>query len=263
MADSAETTLTIEFVALELLASQSEPVGAVKLAAAWRNAQIERGEATAGRFLRSLDARALTVNEGSTRGRVLTEKGLARLEQLRELRRHSANELALSRALTDPEMSDLTDLLNVRRLVEIECAGLAAIRATGPERERLLQHAHAHQQLANTHDVEGTTSPSMTFHRLIAEASHNQPLIAIATMLLDPANDPLEKLLSRISHGIGDTGHQLDDHTVLAEAIARGDSEAARDAMVTHISRLLAAVSRYTDAYMSAPESGDSTTAQG
>jgi DNA-binding FadR family transcriptional regulator len=235
----------MEIVALELLASRPAPVGAITLAATWRAAGIERGEATAGRFLRSLDERSLTTSLGATKGRILTAKGSARLEQLRDEQRFSLHELALSRALAGSDISELTDLLNVRRLVEIECAGLAAIRATEDERASLIRLAQDHQHLAT--GSEETTIPSMTFHRHIAEASHNLPLIAIANLLLDPANDPLEKLLAMISHGIGDTGHQLDDHIVLAEAIQRGDAAAAREAMDTHITRLLAAVGRYTD----------------
>lgn len=230
----------MERLALELLATQDGPVGAIRLTAAWRAAGIDRGEATAGRFLRSLDEQELTTSAGSTHGRTLTAKGSSRLRQLLADERLRAQEGALTRALTTSDTAELVDLLLVRKLVEAECAAMAALRATDDERREILRQAQGHSHIDPT--ANDTTEPSMTFHRLIAEASHNHPLQAIARMLLDPANDPLERLLSQISVNIGDTMHQLDDHLAVADAIAAGDANTARQVMEVHVDRLLAAV---------------------
>ena len=232
----------MERTALELLASSTEPVGAIRLASVWRAQGVDRGEATAGRFLRGLDERELTTSAGATRGRVLTGKGEERLRQLREAARLAAHESALSEAFITPEVEELLDLLTVRKLVETECAALAARRATPDERSEIVRQASCHQALAGQAD---TTTPSMTFHRLVVEASHSRPLTAMARILLDPANDPLEKLLTTISHDVGDTAHQMGDHIGLAAAISRGDETAAREIMSAHVDRLLSAVQRY------------------
>ncbi len=233
----------MERTALELLASSTEPVGAIRLASVWRAQGVDRGEATAGRFLRELDERELTTSAGATRGRVLTGKGEERLRHLRDAARLAARETALTDAFVASDVEELVDLLTVRKLVETECAALAARRATGSERAELLRQANGHQSLAGA--PQDTTTPSMTFHRLVAEASHSRPLAAMVGLLLDPANDPLEKVLATISHDLGDTAHQMDDHVVLADAIARGDESAARAIMAAHVDRLLGAVQRY------------------
>lgn len=243
MADQAASTGTMERIALELLAAEEGPVGAIRLTATWRAAGIDRGEATAGRFLRSLDERQFTVSAGSTHGRTLTDKGSLHLQRLQVEQRLRSQEAALAQALTTSDTAELVDLLLVRKLVEAECAAMAAMRATDEERQELLRQATDHTHLDPT--AIDTTAPSMTFHRLIAEASHNRPLQAIARMLLDPMNDPLERLLSQISVNVGDTLHQMDDHLSVASAIANGDSDTARQVMEMHVDRLLAAVDLY------------------
>lgn len=237
-------TTTMERLALELLAAEDEPVGAIRLAATWRASGIVRGEATAGRFLRKLDDLELTASAGSTHGRTLTAKGVDHLRRLQIDERQRAREDALTQALTVTDTSDVTDLLLVRKLVEAECAAMAAIRATDEERAEILREARGHTSIDPS--TTDTSVPSMTFHRLIAEASHNRPLQAIAHMLLDPANDPLERLLSQISANLGDTMHQLNDHVLVAEAIDDRDPNAARETMRHHVDRLLTAVQQFT-----------------
>ena len=244
VANDPSIAATMERLTLELLATEEGPVGAIRLASTWRVAGIVRGEATAGRFLRMLDDQDLTTTAGSTHGRTLTTKGTMRLEQLQSEERQRAREDALTRALNPTDAADLTDLLLVRKLVEAECAAMAADRATEVERAEILRQAEGHASI--DYVTTDTSVPSMTFHRLIAEASHNRPLQAIAQMLLDPTNDPLEQLLSQISADLGDTAHQLEDHMTVAEAIVSGDGEAARESMRLHVDRLLTAVRQYT-----------------
>src|SRR5699024_9390781 len=113
-------------------------------------------------------------------------------------------------------LSDLMDLLRMRRLVEVEAARMAAIRATPDDIVRLTVAANHHGGDDLPRD---TTAPSMDFHRLIARSSHNRIVGAVALLLLDPSNDPLEKLLELISYETGATLEQLGDHGALVEAI--------------------------------------------
>lgn len=238
MVDTIDETLT-ELVALRLLHDSSKPVGAVRLMQAWRAAGLSGAEATAGRFLRQLDDQGLTELNGTTRGRTLTNAGRERLQTLVAQRRQFDQQSQLWRALNATELSDLMDLLRMRRLVEVEAARMAAIRATPDDISRLTV-------AANHHDGDDllldTTSPSMDFHRLVARSSHNRIVGAVALLLLDPSNDPLEKMLELISYETGATLEQLGDHRALVEAIREHRADDSARIMADHMDRLISAV---------------------
>ena len=103
---------------------------------------------------------------------------------------------------------------------------VAATRATNEELDRLSEFAATH--VAQASHGASISAPSISFHRLVAEASHNRLLIAVALLLLDPVNDPLEKLLEGIAVDQGATLDHVADHLVLAQALrAAGQREAA------------------------------------
>lgn len=228
-----------ELIALRLLDAADKPVGAVRLMQAWKAAGLPGAEATAGRFLRQLDDEGYTELRGTTRGRTLTESGKERLELLDAQRRRNEHQSQLWGALKATELSDLMDLLRMRRLVEVEAARLAAIRATDEELAQIALAADHHTVMELADD---STSPSMDFHRLIAHASHNRIVGAVALMLLDPSNDPLEKLLERISFEAGTTDAQLSDHGDLAQTLIQRNPDQAAHVMAMHMNRLIAAV---------------------
>lgn len=229
----------LELIALRLLHESGKPVGAVRLMQAWRAAGLPGAEATAGRFLRQLDDQGFTELRGTTKGRTLTDAGRVRLLSLDDQQRRQEHQSQLWRALKATELSDLMDLLRMRRLVEVEAARMAASRAT-PEDVASLVAAADHQGPDEL--LTDTTSPSMEFHRLIARASHNRIVGAVALLLLDPSNDPLEKLLERISFAAGATLEQLSDHGELVRAIQERRPDAAARIMTHHMDKLITAV---------------------
>ncbi len=234
---------TIELAALALLAESADPIGSVRLAEVLRQGGIAVAEATAGRYLRHLDERGLTRALAGKRGRVITEAGRARLAELRDSRRQDEHGARMRRAVAATEVDELVDLLRVRRAVETEAARLAAGRATDEELAQIAAISRRH-----VHDVgagRDTVEPSMHFHRIIAEASHNRMLIAVALLLLDPANEPLEKLLGQIALDSGATLDQAHDHVTLALALGARDAAAAEAAMRAHMDKLIAAVEAY------------------
>lgn len=233
----------MELTALALLGGASEPIGSARLAEAFRQAGIAVAEATAGRYLRQLDGRGLTRAAGAKLGRVITDAGRERLEELQRLRRHDEHGARLFRAVATTAIDELMDLLYVRRAVESEAARLAARRATDTELAQIAAVSSQHvREVSAGHD---TVEPSMNFHRLIAEASHNRLLLAVALLLLDPANDPLEKALGQIALDSGETLDQATDHLALAEALRSRDSDAAEAAMRAHMDKLIQAVETY------------------
>ncbi|MBX6341399.1 MAG: FCD domain-containing protein, partial [Thermomicrobiaceae bacterium] len=242
MAGNASTP-RMELAALMLLDRAEEPVGAARLAQALREAGIPVAEATAGRFLRYLDERGYTRVQSTTRGRLITEAGRQRLGQLRLLQRQDEQGAQVVRAARATAIDELIDLLYVRRVVETEAARIAASRASDEEIARIWDFTEAHVHEAGEH--RDTLEPSLSFHRMVVDASHNRMLIAVARLLLEPANDPLEKLLGHISLDAGATFDLALDHRLVAEALRARDAAAAEAAMRQHMDKLVHEVEAY------------------
>lgn len=245
MVGTTDTVGEMELVALETLAEAEEPIGSARLMDAFRRAGIAVAEATAGRYLRQLDERGHTRSINTTKGRVITAAGEGRLRELRVLRRQGRHGARLLGALNATELDDLIDLLRVRRAVEVEAARLAATRASDDELARLEAFADEHVHEASTsHEI---AEPSMSFHRMVAEASHNRMLIAVGLLLLDPANDPLEKVLEAIALDAGATLDHVSDHLRVAAALRARDAAAAEATMRAHLDKLIQTVETYRD----------------
>lgn len=130
------------------------------------------------------------------------------------------------------------EVIDARRLVEVECAGLAAEQATDDEiaaiGERLdLMRA----SLANT---EIYTQSDLAFHVAIARAAHNRVLYQV----LDTLRQVLRVWILEVIAGYEDKRELLDEHVFIEAAIRARDPIAARRAMATHLdnvgARLLA-----------------------
>lgn len=245
MATTAENAQAMELVALELLAEADEPVGSARLTETFRRAGIMVAEATAGRYLRQLDEHGYTRSPSVKTGRVITEAGRRRLAELRVIERQEHHGARVLDAVQATELDELLDLLYVRRAVEVEAARLATTRATEAEIARLAAYAEAHiHDAGEGHEI---AEPSMNFHRMVAEASHNRLLIAVTLLLLDPANDPLEKLLEAIALDTGMAMDHVSDHLKIAAALRAHDPRAVETVMRAHMDKLVRAAEAYRD----------------
>jgi DNA-binding FadR family transcriptional regulator len=234
---------TWEFVTLAFIAAQEEPVGSPRLREALAEAGIRVAEATAGRFLRSLDQRGYTKTVKTTRGRVITARGEERLAELaRERRRVSLSEELIA-AVSADEMTALLDLLLARRAIEPEGARLAARKASLEELETIAQLARRHVQ--GVGDVAVMIDAGRKFHTAVAAASHNRILAAVALYMLDPVNDQLLHLLNQIMFESGEALDFSQDHQRISRYMRARDGENAEVAMRGHIDKLIAAVERY------------------
>ncbi|MGC4105106.1 MAG: FCD domain-containing protein [Thermomicrobiales bacterium] len=232
-----------EHIALRLLEASEMPVGAARLARAWREQGLVKGDATAGRLLRSLDERGLTEQRGVKQGRRLTAAGLALLRKLDERERRTDHDERIWDAVRATDLDDLIDLLRMRMLVETEAAQLAAARGSDAELASIVANAHTH---VHERDLpHGTAEPSMSFHRLVVQASHSRILAAVGLMLLDDSLDPLERLLERITLDAGSAHHQVSQHLGLAEAIRERRVDDAARLMGDHMREMLEGVEAY------------------
>ncbi|MFL9927522.1 FadR/GntR family transcriptional regulator [Herbaspirillum lusitanum] len=132
-------------------------------------------------------------------------------------------------------MKDLLALLELRISLETETAGLAAARRTDAQLKEIRLALDAFKDnLAKGGDTVG---PDFRFHFQIANATGNRYFIEILSHLgagviprkrlntAELARDPQASYLDRVQR----------EHEDIYEAIARGDSEAARAAMRNHL----------------------------
>ena len=231
----------LELVALSVLADADGPVGSMRLSEAFQEAGHGLSQATAGRFLRQLDLQGLTRGDGTKRGRTITRAGIARLDDLRGKVTMREKSSRLMDAATVTDLSDLHEVLLVRRAVEAEGARLAALRASDAELKDILTQAQSHVRDVRAHRVPDAES-STRFHRSIAEASHNQMLISVALVLLEPSNPALTGVLENISVQSSRVAGHANEHVGIAEALLSRDPERSERLMYNHLTSMIAPV---------------------
>lgn len=236
----------VQRLTLECLAHTTSPVGSPRLVVELAGKGIVLSEATAGRVLRSLDRAGWTTAHGK-RGRLLSDAGRLRLRQLQVQQRRDEQSAVIVGAANPTDIDELIDLLYVRRAVEPEAARHAALRATDAERDLIRAVAASHVR----HVTQGTNhgEVAIDFHRLVAQASHNKMLIAVASLVVDPINDPLSRLLDVISVEAGAHFIFAHEHEEIVRAFDARDADAAEAAMRRHIDDLIGVVERYRERF--------------
>lgn len=123
----------------------------------------------------------------------------------------------------------LNDLLEMRRIVEVEVAALAALRRTSEDLRTL--HEQVDGMRAILDDPRAYTRLDIAFHETILQAACNRFL----AQTLRPASQALSvgRLISSQQPG-GPVASERGHEEILA-AIEAGDAEQARDAMHRHI----------------------------
>jgi DNA-binding FadR family transcriptional regulator len=125
------------------------------------------------------------------------------------------------------------EILQARRLVEGECAALAARHATPAQlagmRAALAQMGRERERRPNP--LEG----DRLFHLRIAEASGNGALALVVAMLWDQRTGALFKELERHYFEASMVARTLREHRAIVAAIARRDPATARAAMRRHM----------------------------
>jgi GntR family transcriptional repressor for pyruvate dehydrogenase complex len=116
----------------------------------------------------------------------------------------------------------------VRSVLEVEIAGLAAERATHGDVARL-HEIHARME-AEVEDLEAAAHDDLEFHRTIARATHNELFL----LLMDSIGRSLIDI-RRQNLTSGAARSTLDEHVCVLERIAAKDPAGARDAMAAHL----------------------------
>ena len=132
------------------------------------------------------------------------------------------------------KISSIIEVLELRAAVEMEAAGLAAARRSPAQEEEIYEAEAEFRALAEQH--QPTTDADFRFHRAIAQATNNPRFVEFL--------DVMGKTVIPRSNLQSDTQQRSSDryialisaeHRAIADAIAHGDADAARDAMRDHL----------------------------
>ncbi len=131
------------------------------------------------------------------------------------------------------EASGPFEVMRARRLIEGECAALAAKVAT-PAQVRAVREAHAAIVEESKRDHNPLLADRL-FHVRIAEASGNSAFVLLVETLWDQRMGPLYRTLERKHEHPLMAADTIREHKMIVAAIARHDSRGARSAMQTHM----------------------------
>jgi GntR family transcriptional repressor for pyruvate dehydrogenase complex len=158
------------------------------------------------------------------------------LIERRSNRAYVVEHLPEVRVEADERNERIREVFETRRLLEVQLTEYAAERATAQQRDDILALA---ERIRATMSVEELRPLDREFHAAIADAAGNPLLGELHTKVL-------EAVFSSSRYGGLLSGPDLDDvgqvlaesrsiHTVIAQAIARGDAKAAGDAAKRHL----------------------------
>lgn len=140
------------------------------------------------------------------------------------------NPLALALSV---EPTRLDELWEIRMTLEVECAGLAAARAS-EESLRWISHALKDMQV-ELHDLDAYAKADMRFHYMVAQASQNSLMNRLLQTLVVHIFELIKKAGPlRFSHDIGGL-HTVQEHIAIYEAISRHNSGEAQKLMRYHL----------------------------
>src|SRR5581483_4882572 len=119
-------------------------------------------------------------------------------------------------------------VLEVRALLEVHIAGVAAERATEGDVQRLRE---VHERMTReADDLEAAARDDLEFHRMIARATQND----LYLLLMDSIGSALIDI-RRENLGSGSTPMTLSQHEAVLGRIAAHDPAGAREAMAAHL----------------------------
>jgi len=167
--------------------------------------------------------------------RSLAAQGLVRVTsgrgvEVREI--NSVNVAASMRLLVrGHDRLDYGKVNEVRTAVEVQTAGLAALRARPEDVQRLQQLCDEHQRSLEEGDLANASELDFQFHRELTRATDNELLLA----MLDSISDVLREVRNQsmnLPH-VGEEG--LRAHRRILKWVSAGKPAAARQAMAEHL----------------------------
>lgn len=170
--------------------------------------------------------------------KLLEERGLLEGAKGRGMRVAALGQSAISDPLVAllrqrPEVAD--DYLEFRDIVEGQAAALAAERASRVDREQIEACLARIDAAHEANDPAEEAAADAELHLAIYEASHNLVLLQIMRALSGNLRDDVSKNRNRMFTIPAIRDLLRDQHRAIAQAILRGEVEAARKASHEHL----------------------------
>ena len=133
--------------------------------------------------------------------------------------------------VADLSIKNITDVLEVRAVLEGLASGLAALRMTEEEIKDLELTARHFEQAMNSNDVEGVIQTDIEFHEKIFKATRNEKLLQLTNSLMEQVQRFRVMYLNK---AIKST-NLIKEHYKIAEAISKRNREMAENIAKIHI----------------------------
>jgi GntR family transcriptional repressor for pyruvate dehydrogenase complex len=137
-------------------------------------------------------------------------------------------------AITGSNQEDASELVEARKLIELELARLAAIRATADDLKTI--GARLDGMEAAIDDLKRFQQEDVNFHLAIGAAAHNQILLNAFHLIRNLMHQWIATAVTRE----GVVAKALDQHRNIFMAIAKKNPDAARVAMEQHLDSMAA-----------------------
>jgi GntR family transcriptional repressor for pyruvate dehydrogenase complex len=121
------------------------------------------------------------------------------------------------------------DIYEIRRMIEVEAAGLAATRAAESDCEAM--EAAIEGMAASVEDRERYIEHDLAFHAALAAATHNE----LFNVLLSPISDLLQEFILVSVYAPGAFEDGLNHHRKILTQVRRGHPADAQTAMRDHL----------------------------
>lgn len=135
-------------------------------------------------------------------------------------------------AITSSSETEVHELVEARKLIEVELAGLAAERATANDLKQIGHHLDQMDQALD--DSESFLRSDIEFHLAIGQAAHNSILMNALHLI----RNLLQKWISSTLQIEGVASRAEEHHKAIFMAIAKKNREAARAAMERHLEEM-------------------------
>lgn len=139
-------------------------------------------------------------------------------------------------AVNPERISSVVEMLELRAAVEIEAAGLAAVRCSPAQEDRIFEVLEGF--IANVRSDEPTTELDKAFHLAVAHATNN-PRFAEFLELMGASVIPRSSLEGEVPVTPVTSTEYLEqihkEHLTIAKAISQRNETAAREAMRNHL----------------------------
>ncbi len=127
--------------------------------------------------------------------------------------------------------SRIQEVYSLRAILEAEGCRLAAMNATPEERARFRDLLECAAEALANHDMLAMGACDTDFHNLLMHASRNETL----ELLLDQLHDHILRFRHVTLNIPGRPEDVLHDHTAIADAVIRGDADAAASLVNAHL----------------------------